>query len=147
MKALQFIALVFGALALVPAGAHLFATPNKMAMTQADYFVAQGIYRGWALFGVVLFGNLIALAALAIVSRAQRTPVLLTLAALACQVAVLAIFCAFVFPANQVTVNWTHVPADWQHWRGQWEWGHAVNAVIAFAGYCALAASVLTTRK
>jgi len=39
------------ALALV----HLAALPNKMAMAQAAYFVAQQIYAGWALFGIVLF--------------------------------------------------------------------------------------------
>jgi hypothetical protein len=32
------------ALALVPSGAHLAALPNKMAMAQAPYFVAQQIY-------------------------------------------------------------------------------------------------------
>ena len=31
------------ALALVPTGAHLAALPNKMAMVQAAYFVAQQI--------------------------------------------------------------------------------------------------------
>ena len=36
------------ALALVPSGAHLAALPNKMAMAQAAYFVAQQIYAGWA---------------------------------------------------------------------------------------------------
>jgi hypothetical protein len=46
------------ALALVPSGAHLAALPNKMAMAQAAYFVAQQIYAGWALFGIVLFGAL-----------------------------------------------------------------------------------------
>lgn len=42
------------ALALVPSGAHVAALPNKMAMAQAAYFVAQQIYAGWALFGIVL---------------------------------------------------------------------------------------------
>ena len=32
--------------------------PNKMAMAQAAYFVAQQVYAGWALFGFVLFGAL-----------------------------------------------------------------------------------------
>ena len=34
--------------------------PNKMAMVQEAYFVAQQIHAGWALFGIVLFGALIA---------------------------------------------------------------------------------------
>jgi hypothetical protein len=31
-----------------------------MAMAQAAYFVAQQIYAGWALFGIILFGALVA---------------------------------------------------------------------------------------
>jgi len=144
LKILQFVALILGAIALAPAGAHLFSMPNKVGLSQADYFVAQGVYRGWALFGVVLFTNLAVLAVLAIRQRAQMTPFVLVLGALAAQLATLAIFFIFVFPANQATVNWTTVPADWQQWRAQWEWGHAVDALIAFAGYCALVTSVLT---
>ena len=48
------------ALALVPAGAHLFELPNKIGLDQEPYFIVQGIYRGWALFGIVLFGALAA---------------------------------------------------------------------------------------
>ena len=58
MAALKFIAMILTALALAPGCAHLFALPNKIAMPQDAYFIAQGIYRGWALLGVFLFGAL-----------------------------------------------------------------------------------------
>ena len=48
LRLVQFLAIVLTALALVPSGAHLAALPNKMAMAQAAYFVAQQIYAGWA---------------------------------------------------------------------------------------------------
>jgi hypothetical protein len=51
VKSLQFVALVLTALALVPGGAHLFALPNKIHLSESSYFVAQTIYRGWALLG------------------------------------------------------------------------------------------------
>jgi hypothetical protein len=60
LRLTQFLAIILTALALVPSGAHLAALPNKIAMAQAAYFVAQQIYAGWALFGVVLFGALAA---------------------------------------------------------------------------------------
>jgi hypothetical protein len=69
LRLIQFLAIMLTALALVPSGAHLDALPNKMAMAQAAYFVAQQIYAGWALFGIVLFGALIANLAHAIVLR------------------------------------------------------------------------------
>jgi hypothetical protein len=56
LRLVEFLAIILTALALVPSGAHLAALPNKMAMAQTAYFVAQQIYAGWALFGIVLFG-------------------------------------------------------------------------------------------
>ena len=69
LRLVQFLAIMLTALALVPSGAHLAALPNKMAMAQSAYFVAQQIYAGWALFGIVLFGALVANLAHAIVLR------------------------------------------------------------------------------
>jgi hypothetical protein len=60
LRLVQFLAIMLTALALVPSGAHLAALPNKMAMAQEAYFIAQQIYAGWALFGIVLFGALAA---------------------------------------------------------------------------------------
>ncbi len=65
------LAIVLTALALVPAGAHLFALPNKADLTQEDYFVAQSVYRGWALFGVVLISALAVNVMLSILLRGQ----------------------------------------------------------------------------
>jgi len=56
LQLIQSLAIILTALALVPSGAHLAALPNKIAMAQAAYFVAQQIYAGWTLFGIVLFG-------------------------------------------------------------------------------------------
>ena len=147
MKALQFIALILTAIALVPAGAHFFSLPNKIHLAKDDYFIVQSIYSGWAFFGIVLIGNLFALAALAIAVRMQPAPFVLVLLSLACQFATLAVFFAFVFPTNQATHNWTEIPANWQALRRSWEYGHAASALIAFGGFCALALSVLATRS
>ena len=56
MRALKFHAIVLTALALVPGGAHFFSLPNKITLTESNYFIVQNIYRGWGLFGIVLFG-------------------------------------------------------------------------------------------
>lgn len=146
MKALQFLAIVLTALALVPGGAHLFALPNKIHLTESNYFIVQNIYRGWALFGIALFGAFFANLALAWSVRGQRAFVFV-LICLGCLVANLVIFFAFTFPANQATGNWTEVPADWQQLRWQWEVSHAVNAMLAFVGFCSLAISLLVEEK
>ena len=146
LRVAQFLALMFVALALVPSGAHLFALPNKIELAHDQYFVVQNIYRGWALFGIVLFGALFANLALAWSLRGQRAFVFVAIC-LGCLVANLVIFFAFTFPANQATNNWTEVPADWQQLRWQWEVSHALNALIAFGGFCSLAISMLVKEK
>lgn len=142
----QFLAIVLTALALVPAGAHLFELPNKIGLSEDDYFLVQNIYRGWALFGIVLFGALAANLAAAVVARRQRAPFWLASAAFLLVAATLAIFFTWTYPANQATSNWTVVPENWQELRLQWEYAHATNAVLTFMALCAITLSALLAR-
>ena len=146
LRVAQFLAIVFTALALVPGGAHLFELPNKIGLTEAEYFVVQSIYRGWALFGIVLFGALAANLALAIMVRQQRPPFALASLAFLLVAATLAIFFTWTYPANQATSNWTVVPDNWRDLRTQWEYAHAANAVLTFVALCAVTLSALLTR-
>lgn len=143
LKALPFVAIILTALALVPAGAHLFALPNKIVLPQEAYFTVQSIYRGWALFGFVLIPALIVNAVLALTLRGHRLASGLALLAAVLLAANLAVFFTWTFPANQATANWTQVPADWESLRTQWEYSHAVNAVLTFVALCAVTLSAL----
>ena len=147
MRVAQFLAFVFTALALVPAGAHLFELPNKIGLAEDAYFVVQGIYRGWALFGIAVFGALGANLAAAILVRRQQAPFWLALSAFLLVAATLVIFFTWTFPANQATSNWTVVPQNWQELRRHWEYAHATNAVLMFLALCAITLSVLLTRR
>jgi hypothetical protein len=147
MRTLQFVAVMLTALALVPGGAQLFALPNKIHLSESDYFVTQSVYWGWALFGIVLVGAILANFALAAVIRGQRRPFIFTLINLLCLLGTLAIFFVFTFPANQATNNWTEIPANWEQLRWQWEVSHAVNAMITFIGFCSLTISLLVARE
>ncbi|HXD44513.1 MAG TPA: DUF1772 domain-containing protein [Pseudolabrys sp.] len=147
MRIAQFFALILTALALVPVGAHLAALPNKIGLNEASYFIAQRVYDDWAWFGVALIGAILANAAVAIAARGQMAPFVLAAFAALLMLGTLAIFFAFTFPANQATANWTMVPDDWQFLRRQWEFSHAVNAVITFAAFCCLSLSVILSRR
>ena len=48
------IAIIFTAVAMAAAFAHLLELPNKIHMTRDDYLTVQYIYRGWALLGIVV---------------------------------------------------------------------------------------------
>ena len=146
LRSVQFLAVILTALALVPAGAHLFELPNKIGLEQESYFIVQNIYRGWALFGIVLFGALAANLALAAAVRRQPAPFWLALAAFVMIAATLTIFFTWTYPANQATSNWTVVPDNWRELRTRWEYAHAVNAVLTFLALCAVTLSLLQTR-
>jgi hypothetical protein len=96
LRLVQFLAVMLTALALV----HLAALPNKMAMAHAAYFVTQQIYAGWALFGIVLFGALVA--NLAHTDRAAQAGPIIRLCA-----RLIFAFCVWTFPTNKATNNCT----------------------------------------
>jgi hypothetical protein len=139
----SFIALVLTAIALIPAGAHVFEMAGKMKLGRDAYFVAQGLYRGWTWFGIALVGSFLACLTNVVLPGNRRDRLLSLFAALMIAVS-LAIFFVFVDPANQITQNWTAIPANWKTWRTRWEWGHVASAVCILLAFLALAWSVAT---
>ena len=141
LRLIQFLAIMLTALAPVPSGTHLAALPNKMAMAQAAYFIAQQIYAGWARFGIVLFGALAANLAHTIVLCRLGRSFGYALASFLLIAANLAIFFVRTFPTNQATNNWTVVPNNWNKLRIQWEYfvrrqRHGDVCGLGLCGYC-----------
>ena len=143
LRFVQFAAVVLTALALVPGGAHLLELPHKISVLQDHYFVVQGIYRGWALIGIVVIAALASNLVLAYMQRGRLAASGLALFAALCIAVTLVIFFVWTFPANQATDNWTTIPANWETLRRQWEFSHAVNAVVTFVALCAATLSVV----
>ncbi len=144
---LQFILLVCLAIILVPAGAHLFEYPAKMALAPSDYMVTQRIYAGWAWFGVPIYLSIVLLALHAAVVRGHRPALLLSLVALGAIVLTQVIFWQYTFPMNRLTQNWTMAPPDIAAARWQWEASHAVNAVLTFLAFISALLSGLLYRR
>jgi hypothetical protein len=147
LQTVRFLAVILTALALVPAGAHLFELPNKIGLSQEQYFIVQGIYRGWALFGFVLLGAIGANLVHAILIRDEPHAFRLALLAFLLMVGSLAIYFIWTYPANQATSSWTVAPANWVSLSKQWEFSHAANGVTTFLALCAVTASLLVTKR
>ena len=145
-KTAHFLAIVLGAMAMVPAGAHLFSLAAKMGLAQEPYFTVQQIYRGWALFGIAIFGALFANIAVAVLVRRQPVAFRFSAAAAALITTMLVVFFVWTFPTNQATANWTTVPANWADLRTQWEYSHAASAIMTFAALCCSVLAQLTAR-
>jgi hypothetical protein len=142
-----FFALLFGALTLAPAMAHLLALPNKIALPQDAYFTVQGIYRGWALLGIVVFGAIASSLALIVAVRREPMALLWAVVAFLGVAGAQALFWAYTYPANVATRNWTEAPANWAALRDQWEYSHAAGAVLNLIAVAALVLSVLAPRR
>jgi hypothetical protein len=139
----RFLSLLFSALALVPAMAHLIELPHKIGLSRDEYLTVQQIYRGWALAGIVVIGALIATLVLTIMSRRDRQAFALSLIAFFCIVGTQVVFWSFTYPVNQQTENWTVMPPNWSDLRARWEYSHAASAVLNLIALVALILSVV----
>jgi len=146
-NAARFLSLIFCALALAPAMAHLLELPNKMRLSRDEYLVVQQIYRGWALLGVVVFGALLSTLALAIVVRKRAREFGPALTAFLCIAGTQVVFWTFTFPMNQQTANWTMLPGNWAAMRAQWEYSHAASAILNLIALIAVIISALRRRS
>ena len=131
------LAIITTGLALAAPLAHVYELAQKIRMGAEQYFVVQGIYRGWWMAGLLLPLSFVTNAALAAVARRDRTAFVLALAAAGLVALNLVIFFIWTQPANAATANWTVRPENWEALRRQWEYSHAVNAGVTFAAFCA----------
>jgi hypothetical protein len=136
-RVVQFAAIIFTALALVPGGAHLLELAAKTPLDQQAYLTVQQIYRGWAFLGIVLIAAVLLNLVVAMTVRQQRPAMLAAAGATSLLGLSLTIFFVWTFPVNQATKNWSTAPENWQTLRAQWEYSHAVNAGVTFLALCA----------
>jgi hypothetical protein len=100
VRVLPFFSVILTALALLPGGAHLFELPNKIGLPQEQYFVVQSIYRGWALFGVVIIAAVATNLLLALMLWRRGRTYRPALAAGLIMAATLVVFFAWTYPGQ-----------------------------------------------
>lgn len=143
LRTIYFSSLLFAVVALVPSGAHLAELASKMTLDAADYQTVQQIYRGWNLFGIVVFGALASTVALTIALRGHPTAFTPALAAMLCIAGTQVVFWIFTFPVNRTTVNWTVLPGNWAELRARWEYSHAASSGLNAGAVLALIVSLI----
>jgi hypothetical protein len=144
VKAAYLASLLFLALTLGASLAHLYALPNKLALSGEQYLAAQRAYDGWAMLGVVVIGALLSTLALAVLLHGGAAEFRLAALAFACVAASQAIFWSVTFPVNQRTANWTELPAGWEAMRRAWEYSHAAGAALNLAAFLLVALALVT---
>jgi hypothetical protein len=126
---------------------HLLEMPGKMQYGEALYTAVQhSLYLHFAWVGAFAeIGAVFSLVVLSFLVRKRSAIFYPTLAATICVAAGLAIWFAFVSPANAQMAQWRSIPlpANWTDVRRQWELGHAASAVLDLIGFGALVYSVI----
>jgi hypothetical protein len=117
----RLFAIVFIAICLVPAGGHLAEIPNKIALPPGEYMIVQKIYRGRALFGVVVFGALAFTLVHTMMVWREPIPRGLSLQPFLA-------LSTYTYPMNALTQNWTVTAENFHMARQQRKYSHAVNA-------------------
>ena len=146
-RTVEFLAILLMALALVPAGAHFLELPGKIGLGRDAYFAVQQIYPGWAPFRIVLFGTLVVNVILSALLREDRMAFVFAVGAVVAVLVIFAIFFSWIFPANQATADWTRPTEDWELLRRNWEYSHAVNALVTLLGFCSVTLAALTSSR
>jgi hypothetical protein len=141
---LFFVALLSTALALGAALAHALELPNKISLSEHEYFIVQKAYRGWDRLAFLLLVELCSMSAVAVQWRHEPRILWPTVIAIACLLCAQAAFWIYTYPANTATHNWTTVVPDWQARRRQWEYSHAVGAVFQVLAMNALTIAALS---
>ncbi len=143
---LKFSTIFFAVITLGALLAHLFALPGKINLPKDDYLVVQGIYRGWAWLGIFEIGAIPLTLIWAVWERKKKNIFPWLITSLIIFIISLVIFFMFTFPANQATANWTALPQDWEGLRKNWEYSHAVRAVLNLTGLSFLIVVLLKSK-
>jgi hypothetical protein len=146
LHTLQSLAVLAVALALVPTGAHIFELPNKLGLAPQDYLTVQKIYRGWELFGFVIAASLLATGAHAYFVRANIDSQRWSLVAFAGIMCTQLLFWTLIYPLNELTRNWSVLPADFESARQQWEYAHAACFALNLMSLTAIILAVQSSR-
>jgi hypothetical protein len=145
----RFITITLTALLLGTTFCHVLESPAKMRYPAELYLTLhRTLYVAFGPPNIGAFieiGAILAAVGLVFLMRKRRPAFWLTLAGAASLVARLAVYFAFIEPANVAmkAMSLASPAADWTRWRDQWEYGHMVHFIFHLLGFSALALSII----
>lgn len=149
IRSWRFVTLILMALLMGTTFCHVLEMPAKMQYDASLYLTLhRTLYMafGWPNIGAFIeLGAILAAAVLVFLVRKRRPAFSLTLVGALCLVTGLAVYFAFIEPANAAMKSMAigAAPVDWTGWRDQWEYGHAAHFALHLLGFSALALSLI----
>lgn len=145
----RFITIMLTSLSLSLSMAHLMELPRRMQFDQQLWVrvtVFENVYRLFGSVGAVFEVSAILTAiVLTFLVRKRSSTFYWTLGGTVLLVVAFVSWIMFVAPMNAEFAKWltNPVPSDWTRYRDQWEYAHAINALIKIMGLSLLVLSVL----
>ena len=149
IRAWRFITLMLASFSLSLSMAHLLELPQRMQFDQKLWVKVTVFENVYKLFGSVgaAFEITAILTAIVLVFlvRKRASSFYWTLGGVIFLVLAFVSWIIFVAPMNAEFAKWltNPIPADWMRYRYQWEYAHAINALIKIIGLSLLVISVL----
>ena len=141
LKSLHIASTLLASLLTATAFGHTLEMPMKLRVAAEHWLAFQHTLYAWyaIIGGPIEILTILSTAALAYKARHLRTSAAIRSAVILFVVA-FTIWLAFTNPVNARTARWTpqSIPADWQHWRMQWEYSHATRFALQFAALALL---------
>ena len=145
----RFATIILAAFSLSLSMTHLLEFPQRMKFDQQLWVrvtVFEGVYKYFGSAGAVFeVGAILAAVVLIFLVRGRGPTFHWTLGGASLLAAAFVSWILFVNSANAELARWltSPVPPDWTSTRDQWEYAHAINALIKIAGFSLLLISVL----
>lgn len=147
MRALRFVTLMLAALSTGMAFSHLLEMPAKLAYQGPVWLMLQQtLYGNFRILGLLVDTGAVVCALALTLSVRKRHPALgWTLFATMCLVGAHAAWWAGAAPVNAAMAQFTPqtLPPDWEALRVQWEYSHALRALLQLGALASLLWSVL----
>ncbi|MBJ6128307.1 DUF1772 domain-containing protein [Microvirga splendida] len=154
LRILSLLVLTVSALSLGPSFAHVLEAPPRLAIWSPELWreatVFNGQFRLFAFIGGPLdISAILGTAFLAYMLRSERQRFRLALAGCLLFALSLAVWFAWVAPANSILATWEPgpIPEDFQSVRNRWETGHMAVAGFKLLGFMVTALSVITPSR
>ena len=147
VKSCRLVTVMFIGLSMAPALCHLMEMPAKMAYAGSLWLtLLQTLYQTFGTIGAFFeVGAVVTSVMLTFLVRQRQPAFGWTLLGALCMVTAHAIFWIWIAPVNATMVPLTPetLPTNWMNLRDQWEYTHAVRALLQIVALGAIVYSIL----
>jgi hypothetical protein len=129
---LRLLAFVLAGLALIRPMMNLAAIPSVISLPRDDYAAVQYANQSWAWLQFIQLASFLSIVGLLFFEREHNRVFWPISGAFIAQLLIIVLYVFFTLPINISTSDWTFFPdSNWSWLRVQWEYTHALSAIIA----------------